>query len=69
MSYPAGPNSPIIDTEGHAAIATGPRSFAVLERDKLTSAVAVGDRVKARVGPREITIETRANERGRERYQ
>ncbi len=51
----------------HAAIATGPRSFAVLERVKLTEAVTVGDHVTARIGAQEIVIEQRAQRQSRER--
>ena len=51
----------------HVAIATGPRSFAVLERVKLTEAVTVGDHVTARIGAREIVIEQRAQRQSRER--
>lgn len=51
----------------YVAIATGPRSFAVLERSKLTQPIALGDRVKARVGAGEIAIENRGHAQGRER--
>ncbi len=58
----------VIAADGrYVALATGPRSFAVLEQEKLTHPVAVGDRVKARVGAGEIAIESQSPGRGRER--
>ena len=44
----------------YVAMATGPRTFAVLEQRKLSQDVSVGQRVKARVGANEIAIEGKA---------
>jgi len=48
----------------YVALATGSRSFAVLERAKLSAPVSVGDQVKARVGAAQIAIESRAHGHG-----
>ncbi|MGH7757624.1 MAG: Fic/DOC family protein [Vulcanimicrobiaceae bacterium] len=53
--------------ERYVAIATGPRSFAVLEGRKLSQSVSLGERVKARIGTAEIAIETRGRGQGHER--
>ncbi len=50
----------------YVALATGPRSFAVLERAKLSTPVSVGDQVKARVGAAHIAIEARTHGHGRD---
>lgn len=50
----------------YVALATGPRSFAVLERAKLSAPVSVGDQVKARVGAAQIAIESPAHGHGRD---
>jgi cell filamentation protein len=57
----------IASDDRYVALATGPRSFAVLEQGKLSRKVAIGDRVKARVGAAEIAIEPHARPRGQER--
>jgi len=41
----------------YVELATGPRSFAVLERAKLSAPVSVGDQLKARVGAAQTAIE------------
>ncbi|HTV74152.1 MAG TPA: Fic family protein [Candidatus Acidoferrales bacterium] len=52
----------IVASDRYVAIATGPESFAVLERSKLSGSVSVGENVKARIGVTEIVVESRAHE-------